>query len=263
MKYQNSGKEHQWFDQANQIISELTTTADPDSFYRLVDVSSADKKKKWELGGEHLLRIADEASVEKKFYFEYWAADIYIALSDFKLAVETKPSPAIGTRSSAQIDTILSLRFALGEEVTGKDVATLFGPRFTKFGKENIANVTQLLDLKIKQIQQKERRDLLKEWLGDASVHPIGGMNIFNGHASYIITKVVKAYNFSLSPTAESCCINLMRDAENTFREERDIPRIGEGWVAETALYYQICKAFPDDEVIQHGVLGIFPSKVT
>ena len=44
-----------------------------------------------------------------------------------------------------------------------------------------------------------------------------------------------------------------MRDVENIFREESNIPKIGEGWVCETELYYLIKNAFPNTKVIQHG----------
>ncbi|GAA3274294.1 hypothetical protein GCM10020258_52190 [Sphingomonas yabuuchiae] len=44
----------------------------------------------------------------------------------------------------------------------------------------------------------------------------------------------------------------LVRDAENTWREESDLPRVGEGWISETRLYYELKAAFPAIEVLQH-----------
>lgn len=43
------------------------------------------------------------------------------------------------------------------------------------------------------------------------------------------------------------------RDAENSVREEMRIPRIGEGWIGETELYYAIKNALPKVKVIQHA----------
>jgi hypothetical protein len=151
-----------------------------------------------------------------------------------------------------QTDRVLSLKLALGLQITGKEVATLFGPKFTKFGRDNIQDVVGFLAPQVEQLQIQNNRDLLREWEKEAYQYP-HGMPLFNGHASHVLAKSPTDYSFSLSPSAEKLCVELMREAENTFREERDIPRIGEGWVAETALYYEVRNAFSDEAVIQHG----------
>jgi hypothetical protein len=40
---------------------------------------------------------------------------------------------------------------------------------------------------------------------------------------------------------------------ENEFRELKGLPRIGEGWISETELYYKIKETFNDFEVVHHG----------
>lgn len=254
MSFENTQAEiDHLFSQANGIIASLPTIRDTNSFYNLVDVSTQNRRVKWEFGAERLLEIAEIAPKSKKFYFEYWAGDAHIGLGDFERALETKPNPQLGARNSMQTDAIMSLKLALGHYLTGADITTLFGPKLTKFGRENVEGVAKFLETRVSHIQQCEGRMLLEEWVKDAHVHPSGGMDLFNGHASYVLSKELQAYSFSLSPTAEAMCADLMRDAENTFREERDIPRIGEGWVAETALYYEVRDALSDEEVIQHG----------
>lgn len=44
-----------------------------------------------------------------------------------------------------------------------------------------------------------------------------------------------------------------LKKAEDLYREEIGMPKVGEGWISETDLYYKITKAFPDYEVIHHG----------
>jgi len=41
--------------------------------------------------------------------------------------------------------------------------------------------------------------------------------------------------------------------AENLVRESKGLPKIGEGWISETELFYKIKKAFPKHKVIHHG----------
>jgi len=39
----------------------------------------------------------------------------------------------------------------------------------------------------------------------------------------------------------------------NELRVERNLPKVGEGWISETKLFYDIKKAFPEFEVKHHG----------
>jgi hypothetical protein len=240
------------FVQANNVISSLPTTRDKASFYDLVDVSSDQNRKIWEEGADQLIQLAAVAPEESKFHFLFWAGDILTGLGQLDRALQTKPQPLLGSRNSMQTDRVLSLKLALGLQITGKEVATLFGPKFTKFGRDNIQDVVGFLAPQVEQLQIQNNRDLLREWEKEAYQYP-HGMPLFNGHASHVLAKSPTDYSFSLSPSAEKLCVELMREAENTFREERDIPRIGEGWVAETALYYEVRNAFSDEAVIQHG----------
>jgi hypothetical protein len=40
---------------------------------------------------------------------------------------------------------------------------------------------------------------------------------------------------------------------ENLFRESRGLPRVGEGWISETDLFYKLKLQFPKTKVIHHG----------
>lgn len=239
------------FEEANSIIAALPTRPATDSFYDLVDIGTAQQKAAWRHTVDRLLELAAAAGGKAK-YFLLWASDALIGLGEIERALEVRPVPELGTRSSMQTDRRLTLKFALGRAVTGQDVATLFGPKLTAFGRENVVPIAEFLDIQVSQIQQREKRNLLAEWARDAH-RPPHGTTLFSGHASYILSPSLPSYHFSLSPTAEAVCVGLMRDAENTFRDERDIPRIGEGWVAETALYYLVKAHFLGETVIHHG----------
>ena len=45
----------------------------------------------------------------------------------------------------------------------------------------------------------------------------------------------------------------ILRECENTLREEKDLPRAGEGWIGETELFYQLREAFPNEKLVHHG----------
>lgn len=81
------------FSRANEIVSALPTTKDKNSFYNLANVSSQQKRKKWEDGAEQLLKLAEVAPDEKKFYFLFWARDVLTGLGELERALHTKPRP--------------------------------------------------------------------------------------------------------------------------------------------------------------------------
>lgn len=43
------------------------------------------------------------------------------------------------------------------------------------------------------------------------------------------------------------------RESENATRDKIGLPRIGEGWVSETRLFYLVKQAFPHTPVVHHG----------
>jgi hypothetical protein len=45
----------------------------------------------------------------------------------------------------------------------------------------------------------------------------------------------------------------ITRDAENQVREQRGLPKVSEGWISETNLFYQIKNAYPNYLVVHHG----------
>ena len=59
--------------------------------------------------------------------------------------------------------------------------------------------------------------------------------------------------HFSSHEPALSWVRQCLREAENVVREERGLPRVGECWVAETRLYYQLKDRFEEEEVLQHA----------
>jgi hypothetical protein len=51
----------------------------------------------------------------------------------------------------------------------------------------------------------------------------------------------------------KSCANQILRNSENEFRKLKGIPQIGEGWINETRLFYQISEYFVGYKIIQHA----------
>ena len=157
------------------------------------------------------------------------------------------------------------------------EVGTLF---LNDFYKENGHNVVQFFlqefnlknlttkDLnKLKQFFPKQKQyDFLKnnythrkKTLGDHHLELIDKYShgLFRGAPFHIDPNSIKMKSIILPNIVEEAMKNeikrIVRECENTVREEMDLPKIGEGWISETELYYQVKKAFPSETVIHHG----------
>ncbi|MFT4526695.1 MAG: hypothetical protein ACI85F_002871 [Bacteroidia bacterium] len=64
-------------------------------------------------------------------------------------------------------------------------------------------------------------------------------------------------YANGLYPIVEGAILNQLRvvlkQAEDLYREAIGMPKVGEGWISETELYYKIVEAFPAYKVTQHA----------
>lgn len=239
-------------EKVDRIIHGLPTRPDPDSFYDLVDASSWLKKRRWKQAANKLFRLASRLSNGRSNTLRF-AADCLIASEDFVQAITYAPRPLIGTRATAFANKTLSLKAHVGQDVNGEDIILLFGPKLTKFGCENLSSIQSYIDVQLEFRRADLRRSIIEAWCDEARISPSGGMSLFSGHHSYILTKKCQSFSFHLSAVIENECASLLRDAENTYREDQKLPRIAEGWVSETRLFYEIKGAFPNEDVLQHA----------
>lgn len=48
----------------------------------------------------------------------------------------------------------------------------------------------------------------------------------------------------------------IVRECENIVREQKGLPRVGEGWLSEMELFRKLCESFPNEQVIHHARLA-------
>ena len=80
---------------------------------------------------------------------------------------------------------------------------------------------------------------------------------LFSGVPVNIDPKYIQMKHTTVPPIIMEAMKNeikrILYECENTVREEMDLPKIGEGWISETHLYYKIKEAFPKEVIIHHG----------
>jgi len=110
--------------------------------------------------------------------------------------------------------------------------------------------IVNFLDILIQSYEKNEHVNLLERWSKDCHE---GDYQIFAGTPKSTTSKALRSYTFSFNTAVTDFAAQLMRESEDTCREEIGLPRVGEGWISETSLYYVVKKAFPNLEVIQHA----------
>jgi len=239
------------FATAKALISGLPVNKSAIGFWDTPRTTSLTEQAAWRSATDRLEQIASEVEPNVAFYFLIWASDAAVGLGDLRRGLTMLPPATIGSRGSVRASDRLNLKHELAEPVDARDITSLFGPKVTAFGRSNIEAIELHIQLQLDLLAASGNALAIATWTADAHRHP-AGYGLFSGQPSYIVTNPPPGCSFPLSRTAEECCTRLIREAENTWREECDLPRIGEGWVSETQLYYAVKAALSAFEVVQH-----------
>lgn len=148
-------------------------------------------------------------------------------------------------------NSIVNLKYLIGEFASSKE---LFGikNKLTKFGKENIDAVLSFADAIMVNksqfwcdlIEKTVKRNIL-----DGKYY---NLRLFNGnpHAYLLNEKLIplkyknRLVCFYLDIDFCTETEKFSRECENLFRDSKGIPRVGEGWVNETKLFYDLKSYF-------------------
>ena len=196
----------------------------------------------------HLTQAYSEETLFRDYCLR-WISDCYVLMHNYHKALESYPHIPINSRSATCTDDILSLKLQTGGHISGRDVLTLNGPKVTKWAKQHLENITFYLNTIIAAYEKHNNLNLLEYW--KPSVHQYS-YSVFRG-TELSASADIPCYSFSRSDEVMKFLIEKTHDAENSVRDEMNIPRIGEGWLSETELYYKLCNAFPDTEVAHHA----------
>lgn len=191
---------------------------------------------------------------EREFsdYCRRFISDCFVVRNDYRAALKALPPLNPSSRSAVATDRLLSLKRVLRDRICGRDVLTLNGPKVTKWGRTHLSLVEHFLDVAVAAFEQDSQVNLINEWARPSYSHRYP--TVFDGQAGAPASRL-KAFSFSRNKKASAFVTSIMREAENTAREELDLPQVGEGWIAETELFYKLKRAFPGTKVVHHARL--------
>lgn len=178
----------------------------------------------------------------------------------------------------AKYINILDLRakeIQLGQDVITGELSTRIGhiSEFTSFGRANIKEIYPFIEQEIRVFVIEHNSTTFLDVFFDGR-HPFrkdvaGRFNSEYYRSFFKDDDSFEFYNGMWSQQHYKCddgytCLvfqhaiaeqitKFFRVAEDNYRESIGIPKIGEGWISETDLYYKIKEEFPDYEVAQHA----------
>lgn len=224
-----------------------------------------------------------------EIYINEWLKDAYIYIQDYENAWEylkkcknVSIQDIIYIRGNCGETSINSLTLF---NILGSNTG------LTKFGKSHIKEISLLVDLFLKDFHFEKKKNLIEFFLNQYDFGNLMESDFkelsefFPNEKDYLLWKNTylktqkskfphpKKYNHHLfsgvpteSPTIERMVIpylimvalenefkRIFREAENTVRVEKELPKVGEGWISETELFYKISNYYKDEKVIHHG----------
>jgi hypothetical protein len=242
--------------------------------YKPYEAFSYIGSKRYREAIEYFLGTREILDGESRFWCDWWLSDCYALLGDYTHAVECYPPLVIGSRQSALTDKLLSLKLAAMRkayksqstkqsqessvtpkflQLDGTDILSLLGPKVTKYGLAHLEEITKYINIILRKREIREGVEYLNEWAQNSYAYKY---QVFIGTAyGYEPTQHIPllAYSFSRNDGTITFVRQISREAENTVREEHGIPNVGEGWISETQLYYDIKQALSYLEVIHHA----------
>jgi hypothetical protein len=176
-----------------------------------------------------------------------FASDALVLAGEFARARDFALRPELGATARAWADRDLTLTYWLGERMSGAQLVALAGPRVTSFGRDNFDLVAQQLDIQVRAYEEHHNVDMLARWAVDCRTHK------FQLYAGGGWLRDRETLHLSAHPPASNWIRDRLREAENVVREDFGIPRVGEGWVEETRLFYALQERFEGEAVVHHA----------
>jgi len=136
----------------------------------------------------------------------------------------------------------------------------------TEFGQNNIDQIKPFASDCLEEMEKKQEKDFFSLFFKDIefSLFPQAYYKQFYvAESEYLHYKAIDdsqeklSFRSPITHVVEKAIFNqfriLLKKAEDLYRESIGVPKIGEGWISETELYYLIADSFPEHNVIQHG----------
>ena len=207
---------------------------------------------------EFLIYLSEIYKHEEKLsdYCLHWAFDCLLGLEKYEEYLDkTEPKEVVGA-STHHSNLRLNIQKKLRLPANPIDLLLMFGGRKTQFIIDNQGLYREcIIDVFNTYAQENmEWFSLFEEWFNHRNAkrlypHSLLGGAPF-GEKPYLQFKIECLY---VAADCSDTIKFLSKEAENKARGIAGVPKIGEGWVSETALFRKLEAEFSNTKVVQHG----------
>jgi hypothetical protein len=204
---------------------------------------------------DRLLDLAEVYDSEESFVSccRRWSYDCLLGRRMYdRFLLLTEPEDVFAT-STHFSNLRCNVFYVLGQPPTGVDLLKLSGAKVTPFTHEYPAAFRDFLEVSFAEDAQ-QHGPWLDRLLGAQAEAKTYGCTLFTGTPIAQPRVPFDYYCFYAAYEYLDVVRNVVRDAENRLRVACSVPRVGEGWLAETKLFYAVRDAFPETNVVQHGM---------
>lgn len=200
-------------------------------------------------------------------YASYWLKDLYLLKGDYRGALESFTLLNPRKYYTMHANSVLNIKYHLGIDVSPIELLCI-NNNITKTGQAYFDEILKYCGIILNKNKLEKKEDFLKyigdkykdlricelplfsgymDWLGgrDPNAGTLGNLYYKQSYA-------IKGFEFYKIKDFNNFSLELCRDAENAVREDKDLPRVGEGWVSETELFYLIKNRYENLDVIMH-----------
>jgi hypothetical protein len=214
------------------------------------------KERGFESLYDYLIRLSEAYSKEPTLSngCRCWAYDSLLGQKKYELYLEkTEPSSPLGLATHPS-NLRLNVQEHCGLDANPIDILRMFESRSSKFIRENAGLYRDCVkatferatktagpwfEVLIKSMQEPEKR--YPHSLFQGAVIPWG------------LTPLAFDVRCFYASSADEAVKQLAKLAENEAREIIGVPKVGEGWISETALFRALENHFRQTTAIQHG----------
>ncbi|MFJ8268696.1 hypothetical protein [Peribacillus asahii] len=190
-------------------------------------------------------------------YIFSWLGDAFYYLEEYDLAWHYQRKRVYREWSTKLVDFIniecRNQNYELNSNII-EEIFT-FSNSLTKFGISNLEAIKKTIDKSLNEFHHKHKQNILYYYLEQFKIKKRQNVEVlFRGIIDVKLTAIVpfKHQKKNYIPVKEQID-QFVRDCENRYRVENNLPKIGEGWISETVLYYQIKELFSKYKVEPHA----------
>jgi hypothetical protein len=234
-----------------------------------------------------IIEVAYTQHEEIQDYLHIWIYQAYLYISEYDQAWNyARTVWRFGTGEFKGINRIINIRAKCRDtSVNGKDILIALGHDhgLTAFGQRNHLKIIDLATIIIDNFHKECKKNYVEHFVRQFNFSNLTERNFeklkeyfpkekdflfwkesyereredyypYFYHAQYLSKSVQEeAIPYVVSIAAENAIKSILRECENTLREEKNLPKVGEGWISETDLFYKLCRTFPEEVIIHHG----------